>query len=311
MSTGGVAGEGSDTVVTHDDRPSVTTSAPWLAGVRLALARVPRKQVLGAALVLLWAAWLIALWVSQPRIVPPSQLDADLEQGQVTGYAVVVLVEEPSGYFVATGRVELRQGPDDARDSLGAPGEDSWSQGTGRLTIAYWVDSNVADVRALDPDQTFPGDLDTIADRLDAAGIEDRTTSLTYSTFTDGVWRFEGALMLAGLFAVIAGPRPGRGNRWFWFWLLGLPFGLGVLALAVLEFLRPPQLVVISEPPREAAVGDGDVAHEPRATASDQGVTPKRLSGWTGFWVGILGGILVTVVAGRLADLMPLLFLRP
>lgn len=49
---------------------------------------------------------------------------------------------------------------------------------------------------------------------------------------------------------------------------------------------------------------DGD------GTASDQVVTPKRLSGWAGFWITILGGILITVVADQLADRMPLPFVR-
>lgn len=311
MSTGGVSGEGSGTVVRHDDRPSVTTIAPWLADLRRATGRVPGTKVLGAALVLLWAAWLIALWVSQPRVVPPSQLDGDLEQGQVTGYAVVRATEDPAGFFDAGRGIEVWPAPDDARAGLGNPDQGPWSQANGHLTIAYWVDSTVADLRVLDPFRTFPGDLDAIADRLDAAGIEDRSAAVDPSTFPRGAWNAHGLLMLGGLFIVIAGPRPQRGNRWFWFWVLGgLPLALGLLALAVLEFVRPPRGAGVHSTTSLADVTVGDTSAS-GVTASDEALTPRRRGGWAGFGLSILGAVLVAVVAGELADAMPLLFLRP
>ena len=95
-------------------------------------------------------------------------------------------------------------------------------------------------------------------------------------------------LLLVGFLVVVTGPRPGRGSRWFWFWLLGLPLGLGVLALAVFELLRPPRLVALP-------VATTDDA----PTASDQYFTPKRLSGWAGLWITIIGAILVKPATQR------------
>lgn len=299
MSTGGTTEHHQGRPDHGQGGPSVTTLLPPLARLRLALARVPARQVLGATLVLLWAAWLIALWVAQPRLVPPERLEDDLAQGGVSGYSFVVLREDRSGMFDTSPAVEVWPAPDDAREQLPGAGLDDWSPDDGTVTLAYWVDSRVADLRVLDPDRTSPEILRAIADRLDEAGIEDRTTTSSYALVSGNGSGNVLALMLVGLLVVVTGPRPGRGTRWFWFWLLSLPLGLGLLAFAVLELLRPPQLVVVREVPSD---GDG--------TASEDAFTPKRLSGWAGFWVTILGGILVTVVADQLADLVPLLFVR-
>lgn len=304
VSTGGTAGHDQGRPENREGRPSVTTLLPPLARLRLALAGVQPRQVLGATLVLLWAAWLIALWVTQPRLVPPDRLDEDLAQGRVTEYAVVVLREDRSGMFDYSPSVEVWPAPDDSRGQLAGAGLNDLPSSDGTLTIAYWVDTRVADLRVLDPDRTSPENLRAVADRLDGAGVDDRTATSLFLVSGDGLRNLLAVLMLVGLVVVITGPRPGRGNRWFWFWVLGLPLGLGLLALAVLEFLRPPRLVVVPETARGDDVADGDV------TASEEAFTPKRLSGWAGFWINILGAILVTVVVDQLADLMPLLFLR-
>lgn len=72
-------------------------------------------------------------------------------------------------------------------------------------------------------------------------------------------------LMIAGLLAIVAGPAPRRGTRWFWFWFSGLPLGLGYLALAVLDLLR------------------GD----------PQPGRPRR-SGWVGIALAIVTGFVLT-----------------
>lgn len=284
MSTGGDSGIDWNTIVTGGDPPTVTQSAPWLAGIRLTLAQVPVRQVLGATAVLAWAVWLIAMWVTQPRIVPPGQLEADLAQGQVTSFGAVHLVETDGGFFISGSRIVIEPAGD-GRDGLGET-LDGWSTSDGRLTVAYWVDSPVADLRVIDPDRAAPQELKDIADRLDAAGVVDRTASLTYSTFSGGISTADTALTLFALLVVVMGPRPGRGTRWFWFWLIGLPFGLGLLAFAVFEVLKPPH------------------------PASAPDATPRRYSGWTGLGLSILGGILISVVADQLAQTLPLVLVR-
>lgn len=157
MSAGGDSGSDWNAIVTGGDRPSVTQSAPWLAGIRLTLAQVPARQVLGVAAVVVWAVWLIAMRVTQPRIVPPSQLEADLAQGQVTSYGVVRLVESDRGFFISYGRHAVEPAGD-GRDALGGPVDD-WATGSGLLTVAYWVDSPVADLRVIDPDRGAPEEI--------------------------------------------------------------------------------------------------------------------------------------------------------
>ena len=279
--------------------PSVTTLLPPLARLRLALAGVQARQVLGAALVLLWAAGLTALWVTQPRLVPPDRLDEDLAQGRVTEYAVVFLAEDGSGMFGNSPAVVGWLSSGDGRERLSTEDPDDWSPDSDAVTVAYWVDSRVADLRVIDPAMTSPQSLSAVADQLDEAGVEYRTADITVPAPGDGVGVARALLLLVGFLVVVTGPRPGRGSRWFWFWLLGLPLGLGVLALAVFELLRPPRLVALP-------VATTDDA----PTASDQDFTAKRLSGWAGLWITIFGAILVTVVVGQLADLMPLFFVR-
>ena len=308
MSTGGVTGSGSNTVVTGGDPPSVTESAPWLAGIRLTLAQVPLRQVLGAAAVLAWAIWLIAMWVTQPRVVPPSQLEADLAQGRVTSFGVVRLVESDGSFFISGGRTSVEPAGD-GRDALGTV--DEWSSSDGRLSVAFWVVLSVADLWVIDPDRAAPPELEAIADRLGAAAVEDRTRSLTYSTFSDGVSKADVAISLVALLVVVMGPRPGRGTRWFWFWLIWLPFGLGLLAFAVFEVLRPPRLGVVP-----FSAGNGALSDEGDPTASDDDpasahpVSPRRYSGWAGLGLSILGGILIGTIADQLAQTLPLVFVR-
>ncbi|HOT57557.1 MAG TPA: hypothetical protein PLU20_09155 [Ornithinibacter sp.] len=309
MSTGGMSGSDWNAIVKGGDPPSVTQSAPWLAGIRLTLAQVPVRQVLGAAAVLVWAVWLIAMWVTQPRIVPPSQLEADLAQGQVTSFGVVRLVETDGGFFISGGRTSVEPAGD-GRDALGET-VDEWPSSDGRLTVAYWVDSPVADLRVIDPDRAAPPELEAIADRLGAAAVEDRTRSLTYSTFSDGVSKADVAISLVALLVVVMGPRPGRGTRWFWFWLIWLPFGLGLLAFAVFEVLRPPRLVLVPESAGSGALSDeGDPTASDDDPASAHPVSPRRYSGWAGLGLSILGGILIGTIADQLAQTLPLVFVR-
>lgn len=50
-----------------------------------------------------------------------------------------------------------------------------------------------------------------------------------------------GVLMsLLSLWAVVAGPRPRYGTRWFWFWLLPASLGLCIAWYAVAELIRTP-----------------------------------------------------------------------
>jgi hypothetical protein len=235
-------------------------------------------------------------------------VEADLAQGQVTSW-VVRLVETDGGFFISGGRTSVEPAGD-GRDALGET-VDEWPSSDGRLTVAYWVDLPVADLRVIDPDRAAPPELEAIADRLGAAAVEDRTRSLTYSTFSDGVSKADVAISLVALLVGVMGPRPGRGTRWFWFWLIWLPFGLGLLAFAVFEVLRPPRLVLVPESAGSGALSDeGDPTASDDDPASAHPVSPRRYSGWAGLGLSILGGILIGTIADQLAQTLPLVFVR-
>lgn len=58
---------------------------------------------------------------------------------------------------------------------------------------------------------------------------------LPLSGWTDpwGILMFLGWLLV--ILALLTGPQPRRATKWAWFWLLGLPLGLGFLALLAME----------------------------------------------------------------------------
>lgn len=74
------------------------------------------------------------------------------------------------------------------------------------------------------------------------------------------------ALGAVAFLAIVAGPRPRHGTRWFWFWMLFAPLGLGAAWFAWTELVRTPA-----------------------------GRTPRRRSGFDGFVTMILVTIGVSV----------------
>ena len=53
-----------------DTGPSAGSGPGPLTRVRSALAGIRSRRALGWVLLVAWAAWLVAVWVTQPRLVP-------------------------------------------------------------------------------------------------------------------------------------------------------------------------------------------------------------------------------------------------
>ena len=242
-----------------------------------------RRRIAGAVLVVGWLVWLVVAWVAEVRLVSVATLEDDLEAGRVVAFREVLL--EPAGSdpgWVDTPGIGYW-----TVDGEGRLADDSAVEGTGAtVTVTYWVNGPVATQRVLD----LGGDRATgaaVQDRLRAKGVPpDLSFGSEFTSRTDSAGQLTVLLGLVTFGLIVLGPRPGRGTRWFWFWLLWAPFALGVLAYAVVELLRPGRL---------SATGAGRGRH----------------SGLAGLLLTVLGGVLLGMAASWLADLAPLLVLRP
>lgn len=234
--------------------------------------RDPRRsdRVFGVVMVALWVAWLVLTLVTQTRLVTVEQLDADLAAGRIVTWQVVQLQpsEDERGWSHG---VEHSATDAASRADLG----EAFSS-EGNPAFAYWTDGWFAPARVLDPNGLAVGPPE-VAQRLRAAGVPtpDRLDdpTLVFDLRQDwAVWA-AAPLLLMFLGSVLIGPPPTRGTRWFWFWQAWVTFGLGVLAYAVWEQLRP------ASPPGTPGA-------------------PPRMGGWRGVFVALL----VSFLVGALAD---------
>lgn len=234
--------------------------------------RDPRRsdRVFGAVMVALWVAWLVLTLVTQTRLVTPDRLDADLAAGRVVTWQVVQLDTSDGGWSWSRGV------PHSATGAASEADLDQAFSEAGNPAFAYWTDGWFAPARVLDPNGLVLGPQE-VAQRLRAAGVPtvDRLQDPTLAFDLRQNWAAWAAapLLLMFLGSVLIGPAPTRGNRWFWFWQAWVTFGLGVLAYAVWEQLRP------APPPGSPGA-------------------PTRMGGWR----GVLVAVGVSVLVGALAD---------
>lgn len=236
--------------------------------------RPPRRSdgVFGLVMVLLWVAWLVLTGMTQARLVTAEQLRDDLAAGRVTEWRLVGLPSAARDGWAGDPQVTLpAMRPDGTLD----PQQPALG---GRPSVEYDVDSLLGPRRILDPGTVGDGG-GAAAASLRAAGVPVAAHDVPFETSgpsRESVVFAALPLLLMMLVAVGVGPRPTRGSRWFWFWQLWVPLGLGVLAYAVLEQVRPAP-----------------------ALAAGQG---HRRGGWRGLAVAIAGGLLVTGLLTALAD---------
>ncbi|QKE83556.1 hypothetical protein [Arthrobacter sp. NEB 688] len=259
-----------------DEGAKVSTRSPrgaWTPPVD-GSSRPPRRsdRVFGVVMVLLWVAWLVLTGMTQARLVSPDRLRDDLAAGRVTDWRFVDVQDVGRDGWAADPAVALpAMRPDGTLD----PEQEALG---GRPSVEYHVDSVLAPRRIVDPG-TLGGGADAEAAVLRAAGVPPAPHVFPFETAGPSreVVVFAALpLLLMMLVSVGVGPRPTRGSRWFWFWQLWVPLGLGVLAYAVLEQVRP-------------------------APALGAGQRPRR-GGWLGLGVAILSGVLVAGVLTTLAD---------
>jgi len=261
------------------------TGSVALTRVRSALAGVRSRRVLGWVLLVAWAAWLVAVWVTQPRLVPQDFAADELAQARVTGYSLVT-VDEDGGRGGFSGPYRLDVAPvtdEDLGESL-----DGTYGGT-PVSLAYWVDAPVARLRVVDPNGLSSEAPAALVERLTSAGVPQVAPSELWFHPSERVNNLGVLLTVVCTLVVILGPRPRRGTRWFWFWLVGGPMSVGIAIFAVAELVRP--------------------RYEPEGTVHPRGVA-GRWSGLAGFALGVVLALAGSAVLILLTDLSPIWFLR-
>ncbi|RKR89013.1 hypothetical protein BDK92_3347 [Micromonospora pisi] len=220
----------------------------------------------GGFVVLLWVSWAMLAWWSAPRPVDADQARRDIAAGAVTS------VETGWG---------MRSG-----DFWGAPPA---MQGDRGGSMVAWTTKSgrvrYTDAGPQDPvDQSGNRSVDNprpqrrlIADLTSAVGRGGSGISLHWIGFAAQSTAV--VAMVVFLFALVPGPAPVHGTRWFWFWISLVPYGLGVLAWVGRERWRPdPRAALAPRLPGVEAPGW------------------KRARGYDGFLIGIGLGIALTML---------------
>ena len=262
----------------------VTRDRPQAPGWRRHVA-----LVLGVALVFGWLVWALLTWQAQLRYVTVQNLESDMAGGHVTSYLIVSNVR-PTGTWPPHATGDLFDLP-----ALDDRGNAERTPDGGLPVLMYFTDHRVGPARVLDPGR-FSSYAEQYAQELRTSGVPTaRGTDLAVPLPDDRYQVLGLGLGVLALGAVLFGPRPGRGTRFFWFWVIGVVGGLGVLAYAVCEPLRQ-------------ARGSTVVADvEPQS--DDQGPGAGRLRGWQGLVLAlVLSTVLSALVGARGTHLDGILF---
>ena len=264
-------------------------SAPLLERLRHPR-RDAGRALVGAALLALWLAWLVCTSLVQPRFVTDAQLREAVASGSVTAWRVVEVDETDDGPRWSEDLALRWQGTE-----AGLPGvdlSDAADDGaTGVVTVLYateWAPWPHLVDTVMGPDPAAYTAL------LRDAGVPQAAGYVSEPRLDPPDWaQWPGALLvLLTLGVLVGGPPPRRGTRWFWFWFLFPTLGVGVLAYALAEHLRPrPAGLPEAERGRALDVVDSDPPPERRPPATEPDVTPRRRSGLAGWGTSIVLGV--------------------
>ncbi|WP_326562127.1 hypothetical protein [Micromonospora sp. NBC_01796] len=241
-------------------------AAPGGIGPRdLAVRDWRRILVVGVrgTLVVLWLLWAMLAWWSAPRPADADQARRDIADGSVTSVDIGTYWND--GGFWGRKRI-LEGGPDGSQVA--------WTTETGRVRYTE-VGYGYPDGTLAAPDGSIPArGRPLVAELQAAAGVNG--TGVVHPLIRTAYW-LAVSLMAVFLMALVSGPAPIGGTKWYWFWLSWIPFGLGVLAWVTREpWLYGPQTALAQE-----LVGiDGPIAR-------------RRSNGFEGFALLIVMGIAI------------------
>jgi hypothetical protein len=192
----------------------------------------------------------------------------------------------------------LPSATDDGWDTLaldettGLP-KDNQQPATG---ILYWVDGRYAQTRHLDTDRTaFP--LENLVGEMRAAEVPLDAPAGFQPIYGDIPFGPGWAAILLGFGGILLVYRPTRVTRWGWLWLTGLvPFGLGLVALAAGELVRPSRRPLAPE-----TLVAQETTDLPETTDPPERSGEGRLRGGRAFLLALVLNLLVSVTAGHLS----------
>ena len=243
-------------------------------------------RALGAVLLAAWVTWLVVTVLVQPRLVSDARFREDLASGNVDAWRVVSMTHGKGRSW--TENVDLQWlllGPD------GQVSDDD--DHSGMVTVSYSTSgtpwTHVVD-NTTDP---LPPEY---LELLRASDARPAATYFDNPQLDRPDWaQWPGpAVMVFFLAALLHGPRPVHGTRWFWFWFAFPTLGLGVVAYAVAEHLWRPGVaraaaVATEEPPT------GTPTSAARSTPPDDD-RPHRRSGLAGLLTSIALGFCTSFV---------------
>ncbi len=246
------------------------------------------RPFVGVLVIGLWIVWAVVAWRVEPRSVDAEQLRSDIASGRVLTYRVTGEAHSSNAWLPsATGDGWDTLGLDVA---TGLPNQDpSQAPATG---VVYWVDAPFAQTRFFDANNVnsslaadhAPASYEGLVRELRAAGVPLESRGLDRLPNQSAAFLWGWAAILLGFGSVLLVYRPTRVTRWGWLWLVYLlPFGLGLVALAVNELVRPA-------PPAPPQLDDDGEPREP------------RIRGGRALLVGLALGLLVSVVAGEVSQ---------
>lgn len=238
------------------------------------------RPVVGVLVIGLWLGWAVLAWWVEPRSVGVEQLRADIASGEIVTYRVT-----------GTDRSEQAWPPSATADGWDTLGLDEASglpgPGTGNVVatgIQYWVEGSYAQTRHLDASSS-PVPWQNLVGEMRAAGVPLEAPLSFQPLYGDIPFGPGWGAILLGFGSVLLVYQPTRVTRWGWLWLtFGVPFGLGLVALVVGEFLRPSRRAVTPEPT------------EPQERSAEQ-----RLRGGRAFLLALVLAVLVGATAGQLS----------
>lgn len=238
------------------------------------------RLVLAVLLLGGWATWAVSTYQSQLRVVRADTFHEDLAAGDIIAFRAATNVRHDSSW--------LPDGSPDVVD-LPATNEDGTIESPEGMTtdppatVVYWTDAAVGAVRAVDVNDSRSPSADVLIQELRQAGVRPAGMANALPGDQADPWGLLTALF--ALVLVVRGPLPTRGTRWFWFWMLGVTWGLGVVAYAVLELLRPRPVSVVVE---------GAGPHpEPEVD--------RRIRGGRGFLIGLVLSAVISVAGSELS----------
>ncbi|MDF2144773.1 hypothetical protein [Knoellia sp. p5-6-4] len=193
------------------------------------------RPVVGMLVLTLWLVWAALAWLVEPRSVDVDQLRADIASGQIVTYRVT-----------GTDRSERAWPPSATADGWDTLGLDEATglpgSGTGNVVatgIQYWVEGSYAQTRHLDASSS-PVPWQDLVGEMRAGGVPLEAPLSYQPLYGDTPFGPGRAAILLGFGSVLLAYRPTRVTRWGWLWLTAVvPLGLGLVALAVAELVRP------------------------------------------------------------------------